>query len=188
MIMDIFETDPDDSRIYLILSEASNIKKNNVALIKELTEKDHRIIVITINEPASYLYELYKTGNVILEKVSFIDAISKFAMGKKPEGVPNSVFVNNPSDLTGLSIAVSNELANVTEEKTYVLIDSVNAMLIYLSSENLAKFMHFVSSKLKILSISGIFLAIERGLDPIIISQLTSFSDDVIDMDSENKS
>ncbi|EHQ34171.1 DUF7504 family protein [Methanoplanus limicola] len=180
--MDIFETDPDEGRIYLILSEASHIKKNNVALIKELTDKNHRIIVITINEPASYLYELYKKGDVRLDKVSFIDAISKFAMGKKPEGVPNAVFVNNPSDLTGLSIAVSNELANVTEEKTYVLIDSVNAMLIYLSSENLAKFMHFVSSKLKILNISGIFLAIERGLDPIIISQLTSFSDDVIDM------
>jgi hypothetical protein len=60
-------------------------------------------------------------------------------------------------------------------------------MLIYLSSENLAKFMHFVSSKLKIMNISGIFLAIERGLDPIIISQLTSFSDDVIDMDGRER-
>jgi hypothetical protein len=59
--------------------------------------------------------------------------------------------------------------------------DSISTMLIYLSSLNISKFIHFVTNKLRLMDISGVFLAVEKGLDPMFVSQLTTFVDHVID-------
>jgi hypothetical protein len=72
-------------------------------------------------------------------------------------------------------------------EKPVIFLDSVNAMLIYINTIDLSKFFHFVVSKLRILNISGIFLAVEKGLDPVLISQLTSFADEVVDISEINE-
>ena len=59
--------------------------------------------------------------------------------------------------------------------------DSVSTLLIYLSSANISKFIHFVTNKLRLMDVSGVFLAVEKGLDPILMTQLTTFVDTVID-------
>jgi len=56
-------------------------------------------------------------------------------------------------------------------------------MLIYLPSIHISKFIHFVTSKLRLLDVPGIFLAVEKGIDPLLLTQLTTYVDDVIDMD-----
>ncbi|MDD1664258.1 MAG: hypothetical protein LUQ32_02785, partial [Methanomicrobiales archaeon] len=76
----------------------------------------------------------------------------------------------------------SDSLKDMGGRKVAILLDSVSTMLIYLPSANLSKFIHFVSSKLKILDMAGIFLAVEDGLDPILLSQLTTFVDQVVNM------
>jgi hypothetical protein len=99
--------------------------------------------------------------------------------------VPGARFTSSPSDLTQLGIAISDSLKDLGGRKAAILLDSVSTMLIYLPSANLSKFIHFVSSKLKILDMAGIFLAVEDGLDPILLSQLTTFVDQVVNMDKE---
>jgi len=181
--MSIVHFTPENSQIYLVLSSARQFKENNMTVIKEITEKGYQAIVVTINQPARYLREYYGKNGVDLSRVCFIDAITKYAGGKIPEDMPCSVFLPNPADLTGLSIAVTESLKKRGDLPACILIDSINAMLIYLPSGDLSRFLHFVSSKLKILDISGIFLAVESGIDPILFTQLTSFSDDIIDLD-----
>lgn len=183
--MSIIDFTLEDSRIYLVLSPARRIKENNMTVIREITAKGYQAIVVTVNQPARYLGEYYAKNDIDLTRVSFIDAITKYAGGKIPEDMPRSVFLSNPADLTGLSIAVTESLNKRGDLPVCILIDSINAMLIYLPSGDLSKFLHFISSKLKILDISGIFLAVENGIDPILLSQLTSFSDDVIDLAEE---
>ncbi len=56
-------------------------------------------------------------------------------------------------------------------------------MLIYLSSQNITKFIHFVTNKLRLLNFAGIFLVVEKGLDPDVLNQLTTFVDVVVDVD-----
>jgi hypothetical protein len=38
-----------------------------------------------------------------------------------------------------------------------------------------------VTNKLRLMDISGVFLAVEKGLDPMLMTQLTTFVDTVID-------
>jgi hypothetical protein len=60
-------------------------------------------------------------------------------------------------------------------------------MLIYLSSRNITRFMHFVTNKLRLLNVAGIFLAVEKGLDPDLLVQLITFVDEVIETGKETR-
>jgi hypothetical protein len=80
-----------------------------------------------------------------------------------------------------MGIAVTEVLKEHQADKVCILYDSISTMLIYLPSANISKFIHFVTNKLRLMDISGVFLAVEKGLDPMLMSQLTTFVDSVID-------
>ena len=173
----------DRDKIYLCLSSAERLKENSSAIIRGLLGRGYIVIVVTTNQPYSILKKAYEKDGIDLTKVRFIDAITRYAIGEVPSGVPGARFTSSPSDLTQLGIAISDSLKEMEGRKAAILLDSVSTMLIYLPSANLSKFIHFVSSKLKILDMAGIFLAVEDGLDPILLSQLTTFVDQVVNMD-----
>ncbi|MBP2133337.1 hypothetical protein J2128_001291 [Methanomicrobium sp. W14] len=173
--------------IWLVLSPPEMLKENNIGLIKEITKSGQEVIIISASQPAQYLYEVYTVRNLDLEKITFIDTISKFAMGKVNEKVPKCTYLTNPGDLTAISIAVSEELKKKKDQNPALLLDSINAMLIYIPSSNITKFIHFITSKLRIMDLSGIYLAAESTLDPAILSQLTAFADKFINMDGKTE-
>ncbi|MEI7432987.1 MAG: hypothetical protein WCJ93_01910 [Methanomicrobiales archaeon] len=63
------------------------------------------------------------------------------------------------------------------------MFDSVSTMLIYLPSASISKFIHYISNRLRLIDTPGIFLAVIKGLDPIMISNLSTFMDDSIPPD-----
>ena len=67
--------------------------------------------------------------------------------------------------------------------KKCIIFDSVSIMLIYSSSVNLSRFLHFVTNKLRLADVSGIFLSVEKGIDPFLLSQITSYVDRIIEGD-----
>ncbi len=67
-----------------------------------------------------------------------------------PKIFPEScVFINNPANLTDMGIAVTEILKEHSDKKVCIMYDSVSTMLIYLSSANISKFIHFVTNKLR---------------------------------------
>jgi len=184
--MNIIDLHDADKTIYLALSSARRLKQNNIALIKEIEEQGFNLILLTSSQPSPYLMELYEKNGIDLSKIKFIDVITKYALGRVPEGFDQVKFINNPGDLTDITIAITQILAD-NGSNTFIFIDSVNAMLIYIPSANMSKFVHFLSSKLRLLDIRGMFLAVEKGLDPILMGQLTAFTDEVIDLDRDGE-
>lgn len=173
--------DLDKKQIFLILATPSNIRQRNIELIKELSALEYHTIIITINFPYNILSKLYAENGIDVKTVSFVDAVTRNSIGSA-ENIPGVVrFINNPANLTDLGIAVTEVLKENSGKKVCVLYDSVSTMLIYLSSQNISKFIHFVTNKLRLMDLSGVFLAVEKGLDPMLISQLTTFVDTVID-------
>lgn len=168
-------------RIFLILTSAGNIRQQNIDLIREVSQQGYHTIVITTNFPYSILTKLYQEEGIDLADVSFIDAVTRNSIGAA-ENIRGRVrFINNPADLTDLGIAVTEVIREHTGKKVCILYDSISTMLIYLSSPNISKFIHFVTNKLRLMNISGIFLAVEKGLDPMLMTQLSTFADQVID-------
>lgn len=183
--MDCPEISEKDAHIWLVLSPPDRLKENNIGLLENIT-KCGEVIVITVSQPSKYLSELYASRGIPVEKITFIDTISKFAMGSVESGASKTRFINNPSDLTGLSIAVSETLKDMMDKKPSIVIDSINAMLIYLPSTDITKFMHFITSKLRIMDLSGIYIAAESSLDPKIMAQIVTFTDKVINLNGDN--
>jgi len=180
----IFE-EMEESHLVLVLSEPLTLKKKNIEIIRDVTKDGFHVIVITTNNPYSILMKDYSKEGIDPGKVFFIDAITKYAGGKEPEKTENCVFINGPADLTSMGIAVTEVLKKTSSDKVCVLLNTVNSMLIYITPENLIKFVHFIASKLRLFDISGVFLAVEKGIDPSTLIQLQSFIDDVIQDDDE---
>jgi len=170
-------------KLFLVLSSAERLRQNNIRVIKTLIGRGYRVVVITTNQPSAILKKHYAAEGIDMGKVTFIDAITKYAIGRIPEGETDTKFVNSPSNLTDLGIAITEVLNPASGEKTCLLFDSISTMLIYLPSIHISKFIHFVTSKLRLLDVPGIFLAVEKGIDPLLLTQLTTYVDDVIDMD-----
>jgi archaellum biogenesis ATPase FlaH len=172
-----------EHELFLLLSKPAKLRERNIRLIGELIGADYYILVITTNQLHAFLKKSYESHGIPLEKIYFIDAVTKYAMGHDPEPVKHCRFVSSPGNLTDIGIAVTETLKELQGKKACILFDSVNAMLIYISSQNITRFIHFVTNRLRLMNFYGIFLAVEKGLDPDILVQLTTFVDEVIDVD-----
>ena len=173
----------DEPQIYVVLLKAGKTKKINLSIVSQvLGYADSSVMMVTFSQPAPYLSDYYAKNGVDLERVSFVDAITKFAGGSIPENMDNGTFMNTPGDLTGLGIIITEELKGVSKDNFFLVIDSINAMLIYLDSGKVSRFIHFITSKLRLQGLSGIIMAVERGLDPILMTQLESFADELLDL------
>jgi hypothetical protein len=177
----------EDGNSFLVLSSAPMLKENNIRLVREIQELQYQIIMITFNQPSPILKRSYAKNNLDLEKIIFIDAVSKYALGTLPEDIDRAVFINNPRNLTNLSVTISEMLKEYSGTKTCVILDSISTMLIYLSSVDISKFAHFMTSKLAILGMPGFFIAVENGLNPVLMTHLSTFTSDVIDFTSSSE-
>jgi hypothetical protein len=172
-----------NEEIYLIMASAAEIRQRNIDLLRMLLEKEYKVLVITTNQPYDILKKNYEKNGIPMEWIFVVDTVTKYALGRDHEPVPNCRFVSNPADLTAIGIAVTEALGGLSGNKVSLLFDSVNAMLIYISSANITKFVHFVTNKLRLMGFSGIFLAVEKGLDPDVLTQLITFVDRAVDLE-----
>lgn len=182
MVADIIDVkELEQKKIFLILASPGTIRQCNIEIIRQVSGLGYHTVVITTNFPYSVLTKLYAQSGILPESVSFIDAVTRNSVGGA-ENIPGIVrYINNPANLTDMGIAVTEVLKEHAGQKVCIMYDSVSTMLIYLSSANISKFIHFVTNKLRLMEISGVFLAVEKGLDPMLMTQLTTFVDSVID-------
>ena len=179
--MEGLELKNDEKQIYLALSSSQQYRQNVLELIREIQSNGLVTIFISVNQPTAFLADIFWKNGIDVNRIFFIDAITQYAGGAPKVQPDNCRFVNKPGDLTAMSIPVTDVLKKHSNQKTVIFLDSVNAMLIYSNSVDFTKFIHFVISKLRILNVSGIFLAVEKGLDPILMSQFIAFTDQMIE-------
>jgi KaiC/GvpD/RAD55 family RecA-like ATPase len=183
MVLEFFLKDMKDHELYLILSAPTEIRNKNIDLIKKLLPENYYVLVITTNLPYEILKKNYEKAGIAVDRILFVDTVTKYALGRDPQPAQNCRFVNNPANLTDIGIAATEALKDLEGKKVCLLFDSVSSMLIYLSSQNITKFIHFVTNKLRLLNFAGIFLVVDKGIDPEVLNQLTTFVDVVIDCD-----
>lgn len=174
----------EDNNLFLFMASPQEIRQKNIDLIREIIGNGYSVIVVTFNQPYEVLRKSYEKSGIALDRIYVIDTVTRYALGRDPGTVKNCRFVANPGNLTDIGIAVTEMLKEVEGERICLLFDSVNAMLVYISSQNITRFIHFVTNKLRLLNFSGIFLAMEKGLDPDVFTQLTTFVDQVVDSDT----
>lgn len=167
--------------LYLLLAQPDRLQFMNRALIKHITDTGFSAVIISLNQPAKILLKQYRKDGIDASRIYIVDAVSKFA-GGACEPHPHIRYVPNPSNLTDLGIGIIDILRKIPpEEQKCVVFDSVSTLLIYANSGSTSKFIHFIANKLKLEDVSAIFLCMEKGVDPGILSSLSVFVDKVLD-------
>ncbi|HIJ07655.1 MAG: Uncharacterized protein XE11_0565 [Methanomicrobiales archaeon 53_19] len=171
----------EEGEIYLLLADPNMMKKASIQLVGEIIDAGYDAIVITTNQPSPILRMVYRKAGIDPQSVWYIDAITRYSLGKEPDSDPMTTYINHPSNLTDMGIAVTQILKKMEGRKVCIMLDSVSTMLIYLPTQNISKFMHFVTNRLRLAGVAGVFLAAEKGLDPDLLMQLSTFVDTVIE-------
>ena len=166
-------------QIILVQSEAHLLKKVNTEVVENITAAGFHVIMITINQPSIILSKLYTRANINTDLIFFIDGITNYALGKDEEDNENTLFINNPGDLTEIGIAITKALTKLENEDICIVLDSISTMLIYTSSAKTTKFIHYLTNKIRLSDIHGVLFAAKNGLDPGFMIQLTTFVDEI---------
>lgn len=180
-----FSLNEEDSQLYLILSSAAKLREKNIEIITACTNADTNVIVVTTNQLCCVLRANYEKHGIPSEKIFFIDMVTRYAGGNNIANTDNCRYINNPSNITDLGIAVTETMKLFEGKKVVLVFDSINSSLMYMPSQKFTKFIHFLTNRLRLSGFSGILLAAEKGLEPELLSQLILFVDTVVYPDFE---
>jgi hypothetical protein len=172
----------DENLLYLMLSQPDRIQAMNIAVMKKILGNGCTPLIITVNQPHKILAKIYAKEGIDPDQYYVIDTVTQYSGGACIPG-PRIKYVNNPANLTDLGIAITEFLKQIPDEKKCIMFDSVSILLIHIPTATASKFFHFVVNKLKLSGISGIFLCVDKGLDPVILSQMSAFVDRIVDFD-----
>jgi poly-D-alanine transfer protein DltD len=150
-------------------------KKEMIAVIKKLSGN---ICYITANKTFDALKETFKKNKVNVEKVVFIDTISK-TMKKVPDQADGVYYVSSPGSLTELSLVVKKFLKH---EFDYLVFDAITNLATYQSENMSTKFLVDLVDKIKKTKTNAVFYAIESVENEDIIAKVSTVVDSVVDV------
>ena len=176
----------DGGQLYLMLASPERMNTLSMAVMKKILRRGCTPLIITVNQPCRILARAFAKEGILPDQYYVIDAVTQYS-GGTCEPDPRVKYINNPSNLTDLGIAITGMLRQMPEENKCIIFDSVSMFLIHVPTVTASKFLHFVVNKLKLLDISGIFLCVENGLDPVILSQMSAFVDQILDYDGNEE-
>ena len=164
---------------YVVLAtvDAKRYQEANIALIKELTNVQKTPgVYVTLNKPYATVEELFKKKGINTDLIIFIDAVTKTA-GGKTEKTNDCLYIGNPENLSDISLAMDQAVTSLPSKDRFVFFDSLNTLLIYNSLSTVAKFIHFIASKMRVWKVKGIIISLEKRAHEELINELSQFCD-----------
>ena len=154
-------------------------------------------IMLSTNERASEVIDLFKSTGADKHFVGVIDAITKSSTPAVSD-TERFMFVTNPTDLTGIGIKFSHMIETIFEgtfsggQETGLFpppirfcINSVSTLLMYRKLEVLYQFLHVMTAKLKKVEGFGIYVLNNEAFDERTISLIKQLMTIVIEIKVE---
>jgi archaellum biogenesis ATPase FlaH len=164
----------ESNQVLLLLM--NSVDYNNVIVdnIKKVANKS--VCYVTLNKTHESLIELFKKNKVNVNNLVFIDAISATIRRTRSQ-TDSCYFCSSPGALTELSILINKMLRHNFE---YLILDSLNNMLIYRKKGPVAKFISSLVNNLKASNTKAILYAVDMQDQADIIKEVSMFVDKVI--------
>jgi KaiC/GvpD/RAD55 family RecA-like ATPase len=168
--------------VALATVNAKDYQATNINLIKHLTiEKNTPGIYVTLNKPFETLEKIFNKNKIDTDMVIFIDAVTKTA-GGKTEKTEKCLFIGSPENLSDISIAMDQAVTALPSGDRFVFFDSLSTLLIYNNIESVARFIHFLASKMRVWKVKGVIVSLRKDKDKELIEELTQFCDAILDL------
>lgn len=134
-----------------------------------VNEKKLKCIYISIRTPSIHLIEIFKKNDIDISNILFIDVISQYIYVSSPEisissevkseKLENVIMLSSPINLTELGIIFLEISSSFEKDKNcFIVLDSLDSILLYIEKDKFLKFFHFLVTKLKLFKVLGIFI------------------------------
>jgi len=174
MMMDLMENlkkqlnDIPNNYIVLIETSSDRSFELSTAIVKYLSAKNDKGIIVSVNRPYTNLVDIYKKNNIDVSKMFILDCISK-----------NVTFLDGVSALTDISLSI-NEHMNGSKGGQFVFFDSITTMLIHNNPYIFTRFIHNVLTKMRLKGVGGLLISVKGNSNNEIRAEIAQLCDKVI--------
>ena len=167
---------PNDYIVFLE-TRAENSFEVSTALVKYLSNRNDRGIVVSANRPYTNLVNIYMQNGIDVSRMFILDCLSKAQHAETP--ADNVVFIENLSALTDISLSLDEHINN-TPGKIFIFFDSLTTMLIHNKPYVLARFIHNIFTKMRLKGIGGVIISLQDNSNNDIRAEIAQLCDKVI--------
>lgn len=168
--------------ILLITADAKTYQKTIADAIRFLVNvQGIPGVYVTLNKPCDIMQRLLANNGIDTRLIIFIDAASRTETRK----VKNCLYIGSPEKLSDMSLAMDQAIKALPAEK-FLVFDSLNTLAIFNKPATVARFIHFLTAKMREWKVKGIIITLEKETEPALLDELTQFSDARIDIGGES--
>lgn len=168
--------------ILLIAVDAKSYQKITVDAVKFLiNEQGIPGVYVTLNKPYDIMQRTFASNNIDTRLIIFIDAASRTDTKK----VENCLYIGSPEKLSDMSVAMDQAIKALPGEK-FLVFDSLNTLSIFNKPTTVARFVYFLTGKMREWKVKGIMITLGNETEPALLDELTQLSDARVDMGGES--
>ena len=172
--------------IVLVVADIGRYQEVNIEILKLLVaEQKTPGVYVTLNKPYRIMQRLMKQNNIDERMVIFIDAVTN--VGNDSIKIPNCLFIGSPEKLSDISMAIDQAVKALQTESKFIFFDSLNTLAIFNNPPTVARFVHFLTVKMRELKVKGVITTLPKDIDEKILDELTQLCDVRIDAGKNKK-
>jgi len=138
-------------------------------------------VYISASRGADEIISAFNTVGVDMDNVHFIDLVSSGVLGGTQVEHQNITFVDSPIMLESILLKTMYHLRTTSHDKSFVFLDSVNALAIYNDDRMLAEYLHTFINTFRQRDILTVILNVPDQTPPGVLSNLDLYCTDLID-------
>lgn len=162
---------------------AKHYHETNLKIISYLTKEENVPgVYVTLNKPFDTMQKIFDKENIKREMVIFIDAVTD--TGGEIKKTENCLYIGSPEKLSDISLAMDQAVTALPSKSKFVFFDSLSTLLIYNDASTVARFIHFLASKMRVWKVKGIIVSLQKEKDKDLIDELMQFCDIKLDFKS----
>src|SRR3989338_7033719 len=168
--------------IVLVTVDAKKYSESNMQILKYLvSEQKTPGVYVTLNKPHDIIERFMDSSKIDKRLVIFIDAVTRTEGGESKK-IDKCLLIGSPEKLSDISVAMEQAVKSLPNEKRFVFFDSLNTLAVFNSPSTVARFMHFLTAKMREWKIGGVIISLEKETDPKLLDELTQLSDARLDL------
>jgi KaiC/GvpD/RAD55 family RecA-like ATPase len=167
--------------VALAVVDVNNYQKTNLRIIQELVKAGTPGVYVTLNRPYANVKAMFEEQKIDTSNVIFIDAVTK-TVGGTVEKRDDCLYIGGPKGLSDISLAMDQAIMAIPKNEKFLFFDSLSTLLMYHDIPVVAKFVHFISGKMRVWKVKGIIISLRRDKDKELIDELQSFCDLTLNM------
>lgn len=172
--------------IALLVVDAKHYQKANIELTRYFVEQENIPgIYVTLNKPFEILQRTFEQEGIDTRLILFIDCIAKPSTGTITK-IGNCLYITSPERLSDMSVAIEQAVGALPQENKFVFFDSLSTLLIYNNMGTVARFSHFLVSKIRAWKVKGVLILLRKDRDETLVNEITQFCDVRLDIGSNH--